>query len=379
MAQVSRLQTSLALAQQRLDGSIRLREQLQSEVVDLQQENASLRDEKQRHDVLRREMEEIQAELERSLNKIGKLEQALDECAAGPVAVSRPPILDIVDDLPKHETLVYETRPLSMVTHISIHHSAASATIDPWRVAAYQIKEDPSRNKDAWPGIGYHYYIGPEGSIHQTNHHTTVSYHSGGNNAHTLGICFAGSFMQDIPTPKQIQAGGRLVAWLMQELDIQEQHIWGHKEYPNNSGTSCPGTQWLQGEKWKQLLISQVQAVQRGLPGPFDKAIPHFLLFWWRSPQMWAVQDWASAREYIARFRPACGFSEEAAKCAQHVLIVGGTAGVPGHTEEALRRAGCRVERIEGSDEEDTKRRLDEMAASGRPFTAFDIAIPWWR
>ena len=379
LAQVARLQLSLATAQQQVESTLKLKDQLQMQVRQLQQENERLQEETSGESALRLEIETLRAELGTSLEKIQDLEQALEQGPPVPIVVSKPHVQDVVDDLPKHDTLTYETRSLSMITHISIHHSAASASIDPWRVAAYQIKEDPSRKKDAWPGIGYHYYIGPDGTIYQTNYHQTVSYHSGGNNAHTLGLCFAGSFMDAIPTAEQMQMGGRLVAWLMQELNVPLDHVWGHKEYPNNSSTSCPGSQWLGGAKWKQLLLAQVQAVQQGLPGPFDKSIPHFLLFWWKSPGMWAERDWAGAREYVARFRPACGFSEEAAKCAQHVLIVGGTAGVSWQTENALRRAGCKVERIEGSDEEDTKRQLDELAASERPFSTFDVAAPWWR
>jgi len=379
LAQIARLQISLAAAQQQLDSTVELKDQLRLQVQQLQQENEQLREAAAGASALELEIQRLQAELDSCLQKIQDLEKALEERPPGQVSVSEPDVQDVVDDLPKHETLTYETRSLSMITHISIHHSAASASIDPWKVAAYQIKEDPSRNKDAWPGIGYHYYIGPDGTIYQTNRHQTVSYHSGGNNAHTLGLCFAGSFMDSIPTAKQFQMGGRLVAWLMQEFKIPLDNLLGHKEYPRNSSTSCPGSQWLDGQMWKHLLIAQVQAVQQGVPGPFDKSIPHFLLFWWRSPELWAEQDWASADNYVARFRPTCGFSEEAAKSAEHVLIVGGKAGVPGQTEDSLRRAGCRVERIDGVDEEDTKRQLDELAASGRPFSTFDIALPWWR
>jgi len=379
LAQVARLQISLAAAQQQVDNTNELKEQLQLQVQQLQLENERLEEEAANNSALEVEIQALRAELDSSLEKIRDLEEALEQRPPGQVVVLEPNIQDIVDDLPKHETLTYESRPLSTITHISIHHSAAPATITPWGVAAYQIKEDPSRNKDAWPGIGYHYYIGPDGTTYQTNHHHTVSYHSGGNNAHTLGLCFAGSFMETSPTPEQIQMGGRLVAWLMQELKIPVENVWGHKEYPRNSSTSCPGSQWLDGLKWKQLLIAQVEAVQQGLPGPYDKSIPHFLLFWWRSRELWAERDWAGAENYVAQFRPVCGFSEEAAKGAQHVLIVGGMAGVPGQTDDTLRRSGCKVERIDGADEEDTKRQLDELAASDRPFSTFDVAVPWWR
>ncbi len=351
---------------------------LQAQVQQLQQENKRLEEQAVSNGAMQRQIKALQAQVQKAQERIHELQEALDGPIPGRVVVSRPIIQDIVDDLPKHDTLTYDTRPLEQITHISIHHSAVAANIDPWRVAAYQIKEDPSREKPAWPGIGYHYYMEPDGTIYQTNHRDTLSYHSGGNNSYTLGICFAGSFMDVIPTPKQIESGGHLIAWLMQELSIPLENVWGHQEYPKNRSTSCPGAQWLGGQKWKQILMVQAHAVQHGLPSPLDKPIRHYVLFWWRSPDMWAKSDWANARNYVAKFHPVCGFSEEAAKRAEYVLVVGGTAGVSWQTEHNLRQAGCNVERIEGMDEADTQRQLDELAASDFPFKTFDLAEPWW-
>jgi N-acetyl-anhydromuramyl-L-alanine amidase AmpD/predicted nucleic acid-binding Zn-ribbon protein len=378
-AQVSTLQASLFTTQQQSEATAQQRDQLQAQIQGLQTEIELLREEAGGHDVLERQVRALQAQVVQAQQRVRELEEALQHTGPDLLAVSKPAIEDIVGDLPRHETLTYETRSLDQITHISIHHSAASANIDPWRVAKYQIKEDPSRNKDAWPGIGYHYYIGPDGTIYQTNRHETASYHSGGNNSYTVGICFAGSFMDVIPTPKQIVTGGHLVAWLMQELHVPVANVWGHKEYPNNHGTSCPGSQWLQGQKWKQMLLTQVNAVQQGLPSPFDKPIRHYVLFWWRSAELWAKGDWVSAGNYVARFHPICGFSKEEAKRAEYVLIVGGRAGVSLQAEQSIRRAGCNVERIEGASEADTRRLLDELAATDRPFSTFDISEPWWR
>jgi predicted nuclease with TOPRIM domain len=377
-AEIAGLQASLAAAQKETQAAISQRDQLKAQVEGLQEEINRLIEEASGDDALKRQIQALQAQVERAQERIRELEEALEQPQPATIKVVKPVIEDVVEDLPKHETLTYDTRSLDEITHISVHHSAAAASIDPWRVAAYQIKEDPSREKDAWPGIGYHYYIGPDGTIYQTNFHETVSYHSGGNNSYTVGICFAGSFMDVIPTPKQIITGGHLVAWLMQELHVPVDNVWGHKEYPKNRSTSCPGTQWLDGQKWKQMLLTQVNAVQQGLPSPFDKPVRHYLLFWWRSPQLWASSDWAGASRYISRFHPLCGFSEEEAKRAEYVLIVGGIAGVSWQTEENLRHAGCNVERIAGVDEEDTRRQLDELAVSERPFSSYDISDPWW-
>ena len=76
----------------------------------------------------------------------------------------------------------------------------------------------PDRGKEAWPGIGYHYFIHADGSIDQTNELETVSYHVFQHNTYTIGVAFAGSFMNgQAPTSAQIRSGAHLIAWLMQE------------------------------------------------------------------------------------------------------------------------------------------------------------------
>jgi len=164
-----------------------------------------------------------------------------------PVAIE---IEDVINELPKHHSLVYKTRSLAQITHLVIHHSAALATVSPQAVARYHVGADPSRNKDAWPGIGYHYYIGPGGTVWQTNGLKTISYHCGQGNSYTIGICLAGNFMEESPTSKQLEAGEQLVALLCDYLDILPQNILGHKEL--SSDTVCPGDTW---PTWKNKLV----------------------------------------------------------------------------------------------------------------------------
>jgi N-acetyl-anhydromuramyl-L-alanine amidase AmpD len=380
-AKVAELQAGLSAAQTEAGVLAEERDQLQARVNDLQEKVSRLQAGSADTEASRREILALQAQVKKTQERIQQLEAAAKDAERrqlGQVPVAKPVVQDIVDELPKHETLTYSTRALSDITHIAVHHSAATASVDPKRIAEYHIKEDSTRSKAAWPGIGYHYYLMPDGTVYQTNRHETVSYHAGGNNDHTLGICFAGSFMDVVPTPNQLRSGGHLIAWLIQQLNLPEENVWGHKEYPNNHTTLCPGKQWLDGLKWKEMLLRQTHSYLFALPDPLDKPIRHYMLFWWRSPDLWATKDWANARNYIARFRPDCGFSEDAAMHAEYVLIVGGTAGISGQSEHKFRQAGCQVERVEGVDEADTKKRLDALVASNRPFNTLAPAKPWW-
>ena len=280
------------------------------------------------------------------------------------VQVTEPPIKDVIEALPRHETEEYETRTLEDITTVVIHHSAVPASVGPTKIAAYHV------SRHDWPGIGYHFVVAEDGTLYQTNALETKSYHAVQANAYGVGICFLGNFTDTPPPPAQIQAGAHLVAWLMGELNLPISSVRGHKEL---MGTACPGKQWLSGEGWKAMLYSQIRAMQREhpLPAPPEPAEPkpiyHYLLFWAHGEE-WAVRDWLNAINYIGVFRPTVGFSAEDAAQAQYVTIVGSTSGVSQKVQDALKAAGCHVERIVAKDDAEMKRILDTMAQQGRRF-----------
>ncbi len=281
-----------------------------------------------------------------------------------PGGVTKPPMRDVVDELQKHPTKTYPTRQLKAITHICIHHSAVAGTVPVEHVAQYHVESQ------GWPGIGYHYYVKPDGTIYQTQRLETASYHVNNNNHYSLGICVSGNFTYAPPPQIQIDAAAHLTAWLMQELKIPEKNILGHKEFPDND-TSCPGETWLKRMVWKNMLLDSVRSVfAASQPGSQLQPLHHYMLFW-QKPEAWAQQDWQAADQYFGRFRPTAGFSLDDARHAQFVTIVGGDAGVSYEAEQFLRAAGSKVERIAGVDYADTKRILDQLAASGQRFLTF--------
>jgi hypothetical protein len=281
-----------------------------------------------------------------------------------PVVVAKPAMRDVVDQLQKHPNRLYPTRQLKAITHICIHHSAVSGTVPVENIAKYHVE-----SKD-WAGIGYHFYVVPDGTIYQTQRLETASWHVSHNNDRSAGICVAGDFTYAPPPQIQVDSAAHLTAWLMQELAVPESNILGHREFPDND-TSCPGETWLKRMTWKTMLLDSVRAVQSGgQPDGSVKPLGHYVLFW-QTVDNWAREDWLASEQYMGRFRPTSGFSLDDAMNAQFVTIVGGVAGVSYQAEQALRAAGCRVERVAGVDYADTKRILDEMAASGQRFLTF--------
>ena len=302
--------------------------------------------------------------------ELQRLRAEAEASVAAPAAyvVPPPPLRDIVDQLPRHVRLRYEQRPLSQITHIAIHHTAAPPRVSSARIAELHIAADPTRSKEAWPGIGYHFFVHEDGTIEQTNQLETASYHLVRHYGYSVGIVFAGSFMNGkIPTSAQLRSGAHLVAWLMQELKIPLARVWGHREFPDNM-TVCPGSEWTQGNRWRDRLFERIGQIQQGAG---LKTTRHYMLF--PSGEGAAGELFADTLSFMVRFRPTVGFSVEEARSAEYVTIVGGEAGISAASAHLLADAGCKVERIAGRTDGETSRLLAEMVRVGRRFRNYDV------
>lgn len=298
---------------------------------------------------LRQQVSQLQNEIAAKQAEIMRLQAYINtHCTSSGGQVARPAIVDVVDKLMKHPTKKYLNRT-QRITSLVVHHTTGRATLTPYDIARYHVE---SRD---WPGVGYHYLIGADGTIYWCQRHETMSYHTGVANGYTLGVSLIGEFMNGVlPTAPQLQSTSHLIAWLMQEFNISDlKKVIGHKEAPE-AQTACPGDQWTTGAKWKNMLYERIQAQQ------VQKSSYFYLLFW-DHDSTWAQTDWQSAQNYIAHFRPTAGFSIEDATFARHVLIVGGPAGVSGDDEARLRAAGVDVHRLAGADEQATKAQLDAL------------------
>ena len=330
---------------------------LRAQVAQLTSRVAELEAQVGQIEPLKQQNAELQAEIDRKQETIARLEEYIrTKCgSAAPRPVPRPAILDIVDDLPKHPTKKYYKRT-QPITTLVVHHTTGRSTLTPYDIARYHV------NSRGWPGIGYHYLIAADGTIYQCQRNETHSYHVGVANSYSVAVSLIGEFMRgNLPTEGQMTSASHLIAWLMQELGIQDlKYVIGHKEAPK-AQTACPGDQWIAGVYWKKELHARVHAWRT------NKPILYYLLFWDHG-DIWAETDWKNAQNYIAHFRPTTGFSVEDAMQAQHVIIVGGTAGVTSQDETRLRAAGVDVHRLAGANEAETKAMLDELVAKNTPW-----------
>jgi hypothetical protein len=267
---------------------------------------------------------------------------------------------------------------------IVIHHTDTPKTRTPQQIASYHVHGERKNAqgkviKEQWPGIGYHFLVGADGTIYQCQREETKSNHVGGEpNNFSVAVSFLGRFMKtdlqgqpappedQLPTAPQLRGAAQLVAWLMQKYNIPLDKVMGHRDVWVGA-TACPGDQWLTGARWKGMLQAAVRAALEGSPAGGDKPLEHYVLFWDHGAD-WARDDYRNAQDYIAHFRPTAGFAVEEALAAQHVTIVGGELGVNAADEARLRAGGCVVHRLAGADEADTRAKLAALIASNTPW-----------
>lgn len=169
--------------------------------------------------------------------------------AERPVAPPPPPVAAAptpapVSPSPQFGTIPATWLPTVPTNHwfwIVIHHSATPTG----GAAAF----DKMHRAKGWDELGYHFVIGngtdtPDGKIEVGPrwpkqkwgaHDKTPSNQY---NEHGIGVCLVGNFDQTRPSPAQMKALEKLVAYLMKTYHIPTDHVLGHGE---TKATDCPG------------------------------------------------------------------------------------------------------------------------------------------
>lgn len=148
--------------------------------------------------------------------------------------------IDARNKLTRSSSKTYPVRALKTLTRVIVHHDAVAAKKDldalsrAQAIARYHV----TAQDRLYPGPGYHFLIAPDGVVAQMNDLSTASWHCANNNADSIGVCFAGNFMTQLPTTAALLS----FATLAQEIDAflgRDLGLFGHRDI--NKTTVCPG------------------------------------------------------------------------------------------------------------------------------------------
>ena len=116
--------------------------------------------------------------------------------------------------------------PRAATDGIVLHHAAGDGA--PETIHAAHLS-------NGWAGIGYHYYVRKDGTVHRGRPEWAAGAHVENQNSHLLGICFEGNFEREEMGAAQLAAGRLLLADVLTRYPVP---ITLHRAWGN---TACPG------------------------------------------------------------------------------------------------------------------------------------------
>ena len=127
---------------------------------------------------------------------------------------------------------------------------------------------------NGWSGIGYHYVIYLDGTIHQGRNFDSVGAHCTARNNDSIGICLIGGLSKDGKTAKdtrndlQKQSLYKLVEYLLDEYNLSINDVYCHNQFANKACPSFKIDQFkkeyniYKEEKYKNELIEKNKSVK---------------------------------------------------------------------------------------------------------------------
>jgi hypothetical protein len=124
------------------------------------------------------------------------------------------------------------------IERITIHHTGAEITDNTAAIARLRQHQNWHMSH-GWPDLAYHFMVDRNGNVYEGRPvdavgDTFTDYDPTGH----LLVCFEGHFDTQDPSPAQLAAMGRLVAWAIQTYSVRATEIAGHRDWAD---TTCPG------------------------------------------------------------------------------------------------------------------------------------------
>ena len=122
------------------------------------------------------------------------------------------------------------------INKIIVH---CSATPEGRNFTVKQI--DACHRQRGFNGIGYHFVIYLDGSVHVGRPLAKAGAHCKGYNAHSIGVCYIGGVAADGKTPKDTRTDTQKASLVKLITELRQQFpnasVHGHREFANKA---CP-------------------------------------------------------------------------------------------------------------------------------------------
>lgn len=161
---------------------------------------------------------------------------------------------------------------LGVCVHHSVYTPAKNLTelkaqaklFNTWHSKKSWAETTKTGGEYGYPYISYHYLIGQNGCLLQTQDEKYVMYHAGDNfrgdlsfNLHGIAVCLTGNYENDKPNDAQMLTLVNLIRKIEKRYDINAR-VRGHKE-TSESPTACPGKNiGTSSSGWLKQVIANV-------------------------------------------------------------------------------------------------------------------------
>lgn len=122
------------------------------------------------------------------------------------------------------------------ISEIIVHCTATAEGKD------YTVADvDRWHRANGWDGIGYHWLVYLDGSVHAGRPEAKAGAHCKGHNAHAIGVCYVGGLASDGHTPKDTRTEAQRAALLRLLKELRARYpsakVYGHRDF---AAKACP-------------------------------------------------------------------------------------------------------------------------------------------
>lgn len=100
---------------------------------------------------------------------------------------------------------------------------------------------DKWHKQNGWKGIGYHYVIYLDGSVHKGRPDEEIGAHCVGHNRNSIGVCYIGGVSKDRVTPKDTRTEEQKDSFVKLLKELRQKYpnatIYPHNEFAKKA---CP-------------------------------------------------------------------------------------------------------------------------------------------
>jgi hypothetical protein len=145
------------------------------------------------------------------------------------------------------------------IQEVVLHHTWSPDTTQYRGKATWEAIRNYHVRERGWSDIGYHYGVGPEGSVWRLRPLTRAGAHVLNRNQHTVGVVLLGNFDVEDPLIKGLPTAAQVTRALVERFKLTAGQIRFHREFQPKT---CPGTRINLAEFRTMVMSNQGQ-----LPG----------------------------------------------------------------------------------------------------------------